>query len=252
MYAISSERRQARNKMKVLLINGSLQGEKSHSLMVARNFVEGISQETEATVKELHLGKMRIEHCTGCFCCWKVTPGQCAIKDDMEIIRKEMLESDVIILCFPLYFFGVSSKMKTLLDRLLPFKLPYNGRLATPENINIMDFRYDFSDKKLVLVSTCAHASTDIVYEPVLTQFDLAWGKGTYERVFCPQGEILMLDQMKPILNNYLKKVQSAGAELAKEGKLSEETVKRVNAPLIPVRAVEKMMTGFWEDYPQE
>lgn len=238
--------------MKVLLINGSLQGEKSHSLMVARKFIEGICESKDAEVDELHLGKMKIEHCTGCFCCWKVTPGQCTIKDDMEIVRKKMLESDVIILSFPLYFFGVASKMKTLMDRLLPFKLPYDGRLATPENINIMDFRYDFSNKKLVLISSCAHASTDIVYESVTKQFDLAWGIGKYETVFCPQGEILMLDQMKPILNKYLGNVKLAGSELANEGHISEETHKKVCAPLIPVRAVEKMMSGFWEDYPQE
>ena len=45
---------------------------------------------------------------------------------------------------------------------------------------------------------------------------------------------------------------REAGRELAKEGRLSEETHKKVCAPLIPVRAVEKMMTGYWQDYPQE
>lgn len=237
--------------MKVLLINGSLQGENSHSLMVARKLVEGITEEKEAEVTELQLARMKIEHCTGCFCCWKVTPGQCAIKDDMEIVRKEFLESEIVILCFPLYFFGVSSKMKTLIDRLLPFKMPYSGRLATEDNPVIMDFRYDFSGKRLVLVSSCAHASTDIVYDSVISQFDLAWGKGNYDKVFCPQGEILMVEQMKPILANYLNKVKLAGKELGNNGFLSEETTKKVCAPLIPVRAVEKMMTGFWEDYPQ-
>ncbi len=238
--------------MKVLLINGSLRGEKSHSLMVARKFTEGIREAAAADIRELHLGNMRIEHCTGCFCCWKVTPGQCAIRDDMDIIREAVLESDIIIFCFPLYFFGVPSKMKAVLDRLLPFKLPYDGRLAVPGDINIMDFRQGFSQKKLVLVSSCAHASTDIVYEPVLRQFDLAWGEGTYERIFCPQGEILMLDQMKHILAAYLDKVKQAGMEIATEGRVSEDTVKKVNSPLIPVRAVKKMMTGYWEDYPQE
>lgn len=238
--------------MKVLLLNGSLQGEKSHSLMVARKFVEGICEKSDATVNELHLGKLKIEHCTGCFCCWKVTPGQCAIKDDMELVRKEILDSDIIIMSFPLYFFGVSSKMKTLLDRLLPFKMPYDGRLATEENLSIMDFRYDFSGKKLVLVSSCAHASTDFVYEPIIKQFDMAWGVGNYETVFCPQGEILMLDQMKPILNAYLTKVKQAGCELIENGTITEETHKKVCAPLIPVRAVEKMMSGYWKDYPQE
>ena len=108
------------------------------------------------------------------------------------------------------------------------------------------------SKKRLVLISSCAHASTDVVYEPVTKQFDLAWGPGNYDTVFCPQGEILMLEQMKPILSVYLNKVKEAGRELVKEGRLSEETHKKVCAPLIPVRAVEKMMTGYWQDYPQE
>lgn len=90
--------------MKVLLIKGSLRGENSHSLMVARKFVEGICEETDSEVKEIYLGNTRIEHCRGCFACWKVTPGRCAIKDDMAGIISDILDSDVIILCFPLYF----------------------------------------------------------------------------------------------------------------------------------------------------
>jgi len=238
-------------RMKILVINGSLKGEKSHSMTVAKSFVKGLSNATEGEVDTVELKGLDIKHCTGCFCCWKVTPGQCAIHDDMDMIREKILESDVIVLSFPLYFFGVSSKMTAMLHRLLPFKLPYNGRLATEDNINILDFRYDFSDKRLVLVSSCAHASTDYVYESVKKQFDLICGIGKYTTVFCPQGEVLELPQMKPIFNNYLKKVEAAGEEFGKEGSLSEETHKKVCAPLIPVRAVEKMMTGYWEDFPQ-
>ena len=41
--------------MKILLIKGSLRGENSHSLMVARKFVEGICEETDSEVKEIRL-----------------------------------------------------------------------------------------------------------------------------------------------------------------------------------------------------
>lgn len=194
---------------------------------------------------------MNISHCVGCFGCWKVTPGQCVIRDDMDIIRDKIMESDNIILSFPLYFFGVSSKMKTMLDRLLPFKMPYKGRHATEDNLLIMDYRYDFSDKRLILVSSCAHSSTDIVYDSVTREFDMICGKDNYTKVFCPQGEILELDQMKPILNKYLNGIEDAGKEFGINRKLSEETARKVCAPLIPVRAVEKMMTGYWENYPQ-
>jgi putative iron-sulfur flavoprotein len=237
--------------MKTLIINGSLKGEASHSYMVASHFARGIEATADAQTEVIELKNMNISHCVGCFGCWKVTPGQCVIRDDMDIIRDKIMESDNIILSFPLYFFGVSSKMKTMLDRLLPFKMPYKGRHATEDNLLIMDYRYDFSDKRLILVSSCAHSSTDIVYDSVTREFDMICGKDNYTKVFCPQGEILELDQMKPILNKYLNGIEDAGKEFGINRKLSEETARKVCAPLIPVRAVEKMMTGYWENYPQ-
>lgn len=237
--------------MKTLIINGSLKGEASHSYMVASRFARGIEATADAQTEVIELKNMNISHCVGCFGCWKVTPGQCVIRDDMDIIRDKIMESDNIILSFPLYFFGVSSKMKTMLDRLLPFKMPYKGRHATEDNLLIMDYRYDFSDKRLILVSSCAHSSTDIVYDSVTREFDMICGKNNYTKVFCPQGEILELDQMKPILNKYLTGIEDAGKEFGINRKLSEETARKVCAPLIPVRAVEKMMTGYWENYPQ-
>lgn len=237
--------------MKTLIINGSLKGDASHSYMVASRFARGIEATADAQTEVIELKNMNISHCVGCFGCWKVTPGQCVIRDDMDIIRDKIMESDNIILSFPLYFFGVSSKMKTMLDRLLPFKMPYKGRYATEDNLLIMDYRYDFSDKRLILVSSCAHSSTDIVYDSVTREFDMICGKDNYTKVFCPQGEILELDQMKPILNKYLNGIEDAGKEFGINRKLSEETARKVCAPLIPVRAVEKMMTGYWENYPQ-
>ena len=237
--------------MKTLIINGSLKGEASHSYMVASRFARGIEATADAQTEVIELKNMNISHCVGCFGCWKVTPGQCVIRDDMDIIRDKIMESDNIILSFPLYFFGVSSKMKTMLDRLLPFKMPYKGRHATEDNLLIMDYRYDFSDKRLILVSSCAHSSRDIVYDSVTREFDMICGKDNYTKVFCPQGEILELDQMKPILNKYLNGIEEAGKEFGINRKLSEETARKVCAPLIPVRAVEKMMTGYWENYPQ-
>lgn len=237
--------------MKTLIINGSLKGDASHSYMVASRFARGIEATADAQTEVIELKNMNISHCVGCFGCWKVTPGQCVIRDDMDIIRDKIMESDNIILSFPLYFFGVSSKMKTMLDRLLPFKMPYKGRHATEDNLLIMDYRYDFSDKRLILVSSCAHSSTDIVYDSVTREFDMICGKDNYTKVFCPQGEILELDQMKSILNKYLNGIEDAGKEFGINRKLSEETARKVCAPLIPVRAVEKMMTGYWENYPQ-
>ena len=235
--------------MKTLVINGSLKNENSNTFMVAKKFAEGVCAANGSELEVIHLSKMNIEHCVGCFCCWKVTPGKCAIRDDMDIINEKILESDIIILSFPLYFFGVSSKMKTLIDRLLPFKYPYNGRLATKEQMAILDFRPSFDGKNFVIVSSCAHASTEYVFEGVEKQFDLIFESGNYSAVFCPQGEILKLEQMKSILNAYLNKVHKAGEEFGREGAFSEQTAKLMRSTLVPPKAVEKMMTGYWQSF---
>lgn len=53
--------------MKTLIINGSLKGDASHSMMVARSFADGLREASDCGIEELELGKLEINHCTGCF-----------------------------------------------------------------------------------------------------------------------------------------------------------------------------------------
>ena len=74
--------------MKILLLNGSLRGERSSSLKVAHAFIKGIKEALpDAEVTEVALKDKRIEHCMGCFCCWKNDRGKCVIHDDMDELR---------------------------------------------------------------------------------------------------------------------------------------------------------------------
>lgn len=92
--------------MKILLINGSLRGEYSSSLKVAHAFVKGMVEEygADTEVCEVALKDKRIDHCHGCFVCWKTTPGQCCIHDDMDELRQMVMDSDIIVESFPLLF----------------------------------------------------------------------------------------------------------------------------------------------------
>ena len=81
--------------MKILLINGSPKGNASNSVRLANAFIEGFQAETEKSdeviIDELNLSSLKIASCKGCFSCWKTTPGECCIKDDMQmIIQKEI------------------------------------------------------------------------------------------------------------------------------------------------------------------
>ncbi len=43
--------------------------------------------------------------------------GQCVILDDMQKIYPKLLESDVIVLASPIFFYGVTAWAKALIDR---------------------------------------------------------------------------------------------------------------------------------------
>ena len=111
--------------MKILLINGSPKGNRSNSLRLAHSFIEGIRENGEVFIDELNISKMNIESCRGCFSCWKATPGECIIKDDMTMVIEKEVEADIIIWSFPLYYFSVPGILKDLIDRQLPMYLPF-------------------------------------------------------------------------------------------------------------------------------
>ena len=116
--------------MKILLINGSLRGDYSSSLKVAHAFVKGMVEEygADTEVCEVALKDKRIDHCHGCFVCWKTTPGQCCIHDDMDELRQMVMDSDIIVESFPLYFFGLPSKLKAFTDRMISYVQEYRSK----------------------------------------------------------------------------------------------------------------------------
>jgi multimeric flavodoxin WrbA len=67
----------------------------------------------------IHVVDQHIEYCTGCFSCMR-NGGTCIHEDDMRQILNEILESDLLLLSFPLYCYGMPAPLKALIDRTLP------------------------------------------------------------------------------------------------------------------------------------
>lgn len=65
-----------------------------------------------------------IHHCIGCTNCWLKTPGICSIKDDFEVLFSSFVASDTIVLLSDTRKGFVDSRMKNIIDRLLPLALP--------------------------------------------------------------------------------------------------------------------------------
>lgn len=230
--------------MNVLIINGSPKGKKSNTYILAKSFVTGLENASQGTMvlNELTLSDMELNHCIGCFACWKETPGECVIKDDMSIVIEKLIWADVVIWSFPLYAFGVPSLLKIVLDRKLPMNLPL---MLSSAGAGGMNSRYDMSNKKMIIISTCGFWTTQGNYTAVSIQFGRLFGLENCERIFCSQGELFSFPELSSRTNKYLDLIKKAGEEYAVGG-ISHETQEKLNTPLFPKEEYEKMANVNW------
>ncbi|MCX5715856.1 MAG: flavodoxin family protein [Candidatus Omnitrophica bacterium] len=97
--------------IKVLAILGSpRRGANSETLL--DKAASGIKN---AEIKKIAASELNIAPCDGCFSCRKT--GECAIKDDMQQVYKELLGADCLLIASPVYFKGPSCQIKCLIDR---------------------------------------------------------------------------------------------------------------------------------------
>jgi multimeric flavodoxin WrbA len=76
-------------------------------------------------VRKMILGEMDIRFCSGCWACWWQSPGQCAFRDDMELLYPAILDSDLVVWAAPLVLGTVPALVKKVQDRLIPLVHPY-------------------------------------------------------------------------------------------------------------------------------
>ena len=61
----------------------------------------------------------------GCFNCWVKTPGLCVFRDDGDILCREVLHCDYVIIASPVIMGYPSAMAKNALDRIIPLIHPY-------------------------------------------------------------------------------------------------------------------------------
>lgn len=66
-----------------------------------------------------------VHPCIGCFTCWTRTPGYCLIKDGYEAIGDVFSKATSVVLVSRCVYGGYSPYIKAVLDRLVPYSLPY-------------------------------------------------------------------------------------------------------------------------------
>lgn len=232
--------------MNILVLNGSPKGTKSNTMRLTNAFLEGMAEQTALNTEILTVSKMDIKPCTGCFHCWSKTPGKCFIQDDMASVIEKILAADMIIWSFPLYYFGLPSHLKALMDRQLPMVLPtMEKRAGDGSDSGFHPSRYDMSGKRYLLISTCGFYTPEGNYDSVNLQFDHCLGKGNYETLYCGEGELFRVPELRERTDEYLKTVKDAGAEFISGG-ITPETKETLAELLYPRDIFEEMANASW------
>jgi multimeric flavodoxin WrbA len=231
--------------MKVLVFNGSPNMDKGNTALILGPFVDGMREEG-AEVELQYVKRLKINPCQGEMNCWLKTPGECLQKDDMNAIYPKLRQADVIVFAVPVYVDGMPGPMKTLIDRLIPLIEPYvelregHCRHTVPE-------RHKHS--KVVLVSTCGFWEMDN-FNPLVMHVQAICKNACWEytgALLRPHSSALwyMLKKGMPV-QDVIEAAKKAGRDLARDGRMKEETLKIVSRGLVPQGAfVERMNRDF-------
>ena len=103
--------------MKIVVLEGS-PNKNGSSNMLAAEFARGAA-EAGHSVQVIDTAHANIHPCTGCIHCGY--EGPCVQRDDVNDIRQEILDADMMVFVTPLYYYGMSAQLKTLIDRFCAF-----------------------------------------------------------------------------------------------------------------------------------
>ncbi len=198
-------------------------------------FVAGAA-EAGAEVDEVHLSRLDVRPCRGCYACWHAaSPGRCVQRDDMTALLDRFLSCDALLLATPVYYYSFSALLKAFVERLLPTTEPGIARgRATGIGRNKLR-EPDRGPDRAVLLAAGAHrdpanmtglvASFRLVCEGI--DADCA---GVLLR---PESYFLDFDASKPVTHLKVRSAfRSAGRELVAEGRVRVETEEAARTPL--------------------
>lgn len=103
--------------MKIVILQGSPNKAGSTSILTEA-FAQGAKEAGHEAVR-FDLTDLNIRPCTGCVACGY--EGPCVQKDDNQKIRKAILDADMVAFATPLYYYGMSAQLKTVVDRFCAY-----------------------------------------------------------------------------------------------------------------------------------
>lgn len=225
--------------MKILVLNGSPKRDKSDVMHITRAFLDGMRDAGEQRVETIHVVDRHIEYCTGCFACMR-NGGICVHDDDMRGILKKILESDVMILSYPLYCYGMPAPLKALIDRTLPLSSMAMQKVGDR-------YRHvgqaDASRLRCVMICGCGFPNSKHNFEPAIAQFRLLF---PHDPLILTVSESPMFNapEARAVTEPRLALARQAGKAFAETGAVPEELLAEIGSPMIPEETYAAIVNG--------
>lgn len=120
--------------------------------LLAKAFAEGASKNN--IVELVSVADYKVNPCIGCNSCFTREGNKCFQDDDMPKIYEKLRNADMVVISSPVYFYGISAQLKSIVDRL-----------HTP-------MRNEFKIKKLALILVGA-ATLPELFDSIKLQYQL-------------------------------------------------------------------------------
>ena len=137
--------------MKITVITGSPRKNGTSNYM-ADEFIQG-AKENGHEIFRFDSAHKDVKNCLGCNAC-AMGSKPCIHKDDFVELRENLLSSDVIVFVTPIYYFGMTSTIKKVIDRFYSI----DPQLKSKQN-------------KAVLISV-QHSPVEVVKESLNLQYN--------------------------------------------------------------------------------
>jgi putative sterol carrier protein len=237
--------------MKVLALNGSPRMKASSTYHMLKPLLEGM-EEAGAETELIHIRKLNLEFCIGCYTCWVRTPGKCIRKDKdrMAAVLKSFNTADLVVFGTPLYHFTMSGIMKTIIDRTIPRFEPWLIPHTSLPGVSGHPERFK-KPEKILLVSPCGLPEFEH-FDSLVAAFKHIARMENWEyvgEVLRPFGEPLSRHSLHELFSSYYELLRKAGKQVILDGRISDDLQFELRKDLFPggKQATYDISSAYWD-----
>ncbi len=239
--------------MKILALNGSHRGRRGLTQALLDLMAEG-AREGGAELETIVLSERDLRRCLGCEACQaEGGPRRCVFdgKDEAQVILNAMRGADILVFATPIYIFGMSSLLKTLIERVNSACDTRDIRVSR-SGLIFHQIDAELCSKPFVLVAPFGNIEAEtprslVEYFRSYSRFMDAPMLAALPR----SGAFLLEEAVKsagaaipPVMAAALGAFREAGFDLARRGRISTAIVRRATRSVVPMpRPVRALMT---------